>query len=347
MKHYNIPVFISHFGCPNSCVFCNQKKITGRETDVTIDELILIIEDYLKTLPKESKKEVAFFGGTFTGISMELQKSYLEVVKRYIDRGDIDGIRLSTRPDYISPEILSMLKEYGVTTIELGVQSLDAKVLELSGRGYSPDIVSEAAAMIKDSGIDFGIQLMPGLPGSSDENDFISAKKAVGMKPDMVRIYPTLVINKTQMENMYHDGTYTPMTLKEAVERVVPIYALFEKEGVKIIRVGLQPSEDLREDGVIVAGPFHPAFRELIEGDIYYTFLSRCSDASGNIVVQANEKNISRIVGIKGSNRRKLGPGFKISINNELSLKEIAVNGDLITREEILNGVMEYESDNY
>jgi histone acetyltransferase (RNA polymerase elongator complex component) len=347
MKHYNIPVFISHFGCPNSCVFCNQKKITGIETDVSADELETIIEDYLKTLPKESKKEVAFFGGTFTGISIELQKSYLEVVKKYIIQGVIDGIRLSTRPDYISIEILSMLKEYGVTTIELGVQSLDSKVLELSGRGYSPDKVFEAVRMIKDSGINLGIQLMPGLPGSSNENDFISAKKVVGMKPDMVRIYPTLVINKTHMEKMYYDGTYSPMTLKEAVERVVPIYALFEKSDINIIRVGLQPSDDLREEGVIVAGPFHPAFRELIEGDIYYSFLSKKIDKDGKIEIYANEKNISRIIGIKGINKTKLGAGFKISINNELSLKEIMVNGDLITREEILNGVMEYESDNY
>ena len=340
MKHYNIPVFISHFGCPNSCVFCNQKKITGIETDVTLDELEGIIEDYLKTLPKESRKEVAFFGGTFTGISIDLQRNYLEVVKRYIDRGMIDGIRMSTRPDYISREILLMLKEYGVTTIELGVQSLDPEVLELSGRGYSPEKVYEASSMIKESGINLGIQLMPGLPGSTDEKDFISAKKVVGIGPDMVRIYPTLVINGTQMEKMYYKGSFVPMTLKEAVERVVPIYALFEKEGINIIRVGLQPSEDIREDGVIVSGPFHPSFRELVEGEIYFRFLSQKKDKEGNLHIKANEKNISKIVGNRGINKKNLGKNFKISIDNNLSLKEISVNGNLITREEILNGVI-------
>ncbi|WP_321328979.1 radical SAM protein [uncultured Ilyobacter sp.] len=340
MKHYNIPVFISHFGCPNSCVFCNQKKITGIETDVTIDELEDIIEDYLKTLPKESRKEVAFFGGTFTGISINLQRDYLSVVKRYIDEGKIDGIRMSTRPDYISHEILLMLKEYGVTTIELGVQSLDTKVLELSGRGYRPEKVYEASSMIKEAGIALGIQLMPGLPGSTDEKDFISAKKVVGIGPDMVRIYPTLVINGTQMEKMYYEGSFVPMTLKEAVDRVVPIYALFEKAGINIIRVGLQPSEDIREDGVIVDGPFHPSFRELVEGEIYFRFLSQKRDENGKLYVKANEKNISKIVGNRGINKKNLGNNFKISIDNNLSLKEISINGNLITREEILNGVI-------
>ncbi len=340
MKHYNIPVFISHFGCPNSCVFCNQKKITGIETDVSADELETIIEDYLKTLPKESKKEVAFFGGTFTGISIDLQRNYLEVVKKYIDDGKVDGIRMSTRPDYISHEILLMLKEYGVTTIELGVQSLDADVLELSGRGYRPEKVFEASTMIKEAGIALGIQLMPGLPGSTDEKDFISAKRVVGIGPDMVRIYPTLVINGTQMEKMYYEGTFAPMTLKEAVDRVVPIYALFEKAGINIIRVGLQPSDDIREEGVIIDGPFHPSFRELVEGEIYSRFLTSQRDEGGNLNVKANEKNISKIVGNRGINRKTFGKSFKISIDNSLSLKEINVNGNLITREEILNGVI-------
>ncbi|WP_319370155.1 radical SAM protein [uncultured Ilyobacter sp.] len=340
MKHYNIPVFISHFGCPNSCVFCNQKKITGIETDVTTDELESIIEDYLKTLPKESKKEVAFFGGTFTGISVDLQKSYLGVVKKYIDQGKIDGIRLSTRPDYISHEILFLLKEYGVTTIELGVQSLDADVLKLSGRGYNPEKVFEASSMIKEAGISLGIQLMPGLPGSTNEKDFISAKKVVGIGPDMVRIYPTLVINGTQMEKMYYEGSFVPMTLREAVDRVVPIYAIFEKSGINIIRVGLQPSDDIREEGVIVDGPFHPAFRELVEGEIYSVFLKKKQAEDGDLDIKANEKNISKIVGNKGINRKTFGKNFKISIDNSLSLKEISVNGNLITREEILNGVI-------
>lgn len=338
LKHYNIPVFISHFGCPNACVFCNQKKINGRETDVTVEDVVEIIEDYLKSLPKESKKEVAFFGGTFTGISVELQRSYLDTVKQYIDRGLIDGIRMSTRPDYIDEEILAMLREYNVTTIELGVQSMEAEVLRQSGRGYEPEAVIRASHLIKKSGIELGIQLMPGLPGSTYVTDIESAKKVLEIGPDMVRIYPTLVINGTKMETMYKQGRFTPMTLDEAVERVAPIYAMFELAGIKVIRVGLQPSDDIREEGVILAGPFHPAFRELVEAKIFGDFLEGFRE-SGEIVVEANEKNVSKIVGIKKVNRVRFGRMLVIVIDGSLSLEEFRINKKIYTRRDILKGV--------
>ncbi len=177
MKHYNIPIFVSHFGCPNDCVFCNQRKINGRETDITIEDIKDTIESYLKTLPKKSKKEVAFFGGTFTGISRGLQEEYLKVVNRYIVNGDVDGIRLSTRPDYIDEEIVQMLKRYGVTTIELGVQSFDEYVLKKSARYYPIETVERASKLIQKYEIDLGIQLMIGLPGATDESDFQTALK--------------------------------------------------------------------------------------------------------------------------------------------------------------------------
>lgn len=344
MRHYNIPVFISHFGCPNSCVFCNQQKINGRETDVTTDDVVEIIEEYLKCLPKESKKEVAFFGGTFTGISMELQREYLEAVKPYINNGLIDGIRMSTRPDYVTDEILAMLKKYNVTTIELGVQSLDRDVLKLSGRGYEPEAVYSAASLIKKYEIDLGIQLMPGLPGSSYVTDLASARKVLEIKPDMVRIYPTLVISGTVMERMYKKGSFTPMTLDEAVDRIAPIYAMFETAGINIIRVGLQPSDDLREDGVIIAGPFHPAFRELVEAKIYGDFLEQFREYE-EIRVEANEKNISKITGIKKVNKIRFGRKLEIKIDNTLKQSEVRVNERVYTRLDILGGVT-HESDN-
>ena len=194
MKHYNIPIFISHFGCPNACVFCNQVKINGRETDVTIEDLRNIIDEYLKILPKDSYKEVAFFGGTFTGISLGKQKEYLEGVKEYLDKGLVQGIRLSTRPDYINREVLDQLKKYNVTTIELGVQSLDEDVLRKSARYYPIEVVYEASKLIKSYGIDLGIQLMPGLPGSTFETDFETAKKVVEIMPQNARVYPTLIM---------------------------------------------------------------------------------------------------------------------------------------------------------
>ena len=344
LKHYNIPIFISHFGCPNACVFCNQQKINGRETDVSISDVVEIIEEYLESLPKESIKEVAFFGGTFTGISRPLQREYLNAVKPYIDRGDISGIRMSTRPDYIDREILEMLKEYKVSTIELGVQSLDDDVLRLSGRGYKAEVVYEASRLIKEYKIELGIQLMPGLPGSTYTKDLDSAKRVLDIRPNMVRIYPTLVITGTEMETMYRSEDFVPMTLDEAVDRIMPIYGMFELEGINVIRVGLQPSDDLRADGVIIDGPFHPAFRELVEARIYGDFLERFRDEE-EIVVEAHERNVSKITGIKKANKIRFGRKLTIKIDGNLSLEEVRINGKIYTRHDILGGVV-HESDN-
>ncbi len=302
-KHYNIPVFISHFGCPNACVFCNQKKINGRETDVTLEDLRKIIEEYLEILPENSYKEVAFFGGTFTGISMEKQKEYLEGVKEYLDKGLVQGIRLSTRPDYINEEVMEQLKKYNVTTIELGVQSFDEEVLKKSAglvqgirlstrpdyineevmeqlkkynvttielgvqsfdeevlkksaRYYPVETVYKACGMIKSYGIDLGIQLMPGLPGSTFETDMESARKTVEIGPQNARVYPTLIIKDTEMERMYYRGEYEVFSLEEAIKRCRKICSLLEINGINIIRVGLQPSDDLRNGGVAVEGAF-------------------------------------------------------------------------------------------
>lgn len=334
-KHYNIPIFISHFGCPNACVFCNQVKINGRETDVSIEDLKKIIEDYLKILPRDSYKEVAFFGGTFTGISMEKQKEYLEGVKEYLDKGLVQGIRLSTRPDYINMEVLEQLKKYNVTTIELGVQSLDEKVLKKSARYYPIEQVYKASSLIKSYGINLGIQLMPGLPGSSYESDIESVKKVIKIAPENVRVYPTLIIKDTEMERMYKRGEYEVFTLEEAIKRCRKICSLLELNNINIIRVGLQPSEDLRHGGVSVEGAFHPAFRELVDGEIYFNFLKNLEEIQGKLEIEANEKLISKIVGIKKKNLKRFQK-VKLVINNNLLTSEIKINNKIYTRIEIL-----------
>ncbi|WP_286033568.1 elongator complex protein 3 [Fusobacterium necrogenes] len=344
MKHYNIPIFISHFGCPNSCVFCNQKKINGRETDVTIEDLKNTIEMYLETLPKNSKKEVAFFGGTFTGISMKLQEEYLKTVYEYIKKGDINGIRLSTRPDYINDEIVAQLKKYGVTAIELGVQSLDKKVLLATERFYPVEIVEEACKIIKKYEIDLGIQLMIGLPKSTFESDYLTAVKILDMKPEMARIYPTLVIKNTKMAQMFFTGEYHALTLDEAVERTRKIYSLLESEGINIIRVGLQPSEDLRENGVVIAGPFHPAFREVVETEIYYDFFRKILENEKKLDIFANEKSISKLVGIKKVNRIRLKKYFHIDIDNSIDRNDVVINGRKYSRLDVLRGELTNES---
>ena len=339
MKHYNIPVFISHFGCPHTCVFCNQVKINGRETDIACSDIIEIIDEHLKLLPKNSVKEVAFFGGTFTGIDKRIQENYLATVKPYIDAGLVDGIRLSTRPDYINEKILDLLLKYGVTTIELGVQSLDDEVLSQSERGYKSSIVEAASTLIQEYGFKLGIQVMPGLPGSTDKTDFETAEKVVKIKPDMVRVYPTLVINNTKLEKMYYNKEYSPMDLEDAVERVLPIMALFELNDINIIRVGLQPSEDLCEDGVIQAGPFHPAFKEIVETEIYGRFLRSLNLETLDILT--HEKNISKIVGMKKKNKLFFKGRMDLKIDNSLSLEKVVVNEVEYTRKEILNKILE------
>ena len=313
MKHYNIPVFISHFGCPNACVFCNQKKINGRETDVSLEDLKNIIESYLKTLPKNSIKQVAFFGGTFTGISMALQREYLEVVKKYIDNGDVEGVRISTRPECIDDEILTA-----------------------TGRNYNYEIVKKSCDLIKKYGFELGVQLMIGLPKSTLESDFLSAIKSLDFNPDIARIYPTLVIKGTELEYMYKAQKYKALEIEEAVERTVKIYSLLEKNKVNIIRVGLQPSEDLTADGVIIAGPFHPAFRDLVENKLYFNFLKRIYERENTLNIEVNEKNISKIVGQKGINKKLFYPNFKIKINNNLDINALKINENIYKRENIL-----------
>lgn len=347
MKHYNIPIFISHFGCPNACVFCNQVKINGRETDVTIEDLRNIIDEYLKILPKDSYKEVAFFGGTFTGISLGKQKEYLEGVKEYLDKGLVQGIRLSTRPDYINREVLDQLKKYNVTTIELGVQSLDEDVLRKSARYYPIEVVYEASRLIKSYGIDLGIQLMPGLPGSTFETDFETAKKVVEIMPQNARVYPTLIIKDTEMERMYQRREYEVFTLDEAIKRCRKIISLLELNGINIIRVGLQPSDDLRNGGVAVEGAFHPAFRELVDGEIYFDFLKKIKEKDGKLEIILNERLVSRVVGLKRKNLKRLGE-INFTINNEISISKIIVNDVEYSRREILERELgeSYEQNN-
>lgn len=335
MKHYNIPIFINHVGCPNSCVFCSQQKINGVETDIAPEEVKSIIDEYLGYLPKDSEIEVAFFGGTFTGISFELQGKYLEVVKPYIESGAVKGIRLSTRPDSIDERILTQLKRYGVTAIELGVQSLDQKVLDLTERNYPVSAVEQAVKKIKEYGIAVGIQLMIGLPGSDENKDYESAELALAMKPDMVRIYPTLVLSGTKMETMFREGKYLPLSLESAVKIAKRVYALFVLNRVNVIRVGLQPSEDLREEGVIVAGPFHAAFRELVESEIYYGFLREILRSEGELEIRCNERNVSKIIGNRGINRTKLGNKLRVKIDSFIGTDEIFVNGERYSKETI------------
>lgn len=265
-RHINIPIFIPHMGCPNQCVFCDQRRISGAVAPVEADDVKKTIEEYLSTSSSEDELEIAFFGGSFTGIPRGRMIAYLETAREYIDAGLVKRIRISTRPDYIDRGILGILKKYGVGIIELGVQSMDDEVLAVSRRGHTSRDVVEAVRLIKEFGIGCGIQIMPGLPGDTPEKSLETARKVVELAPDMVRIYPAVVLKGTEMEEMYRKGNYRPLTVEEAVDWCAQLVPMFRDAGINIIRIGLHYSELL--EGSVVAGPFHPALGEMVESRV-------------------------------------------------------------------------------
>lgn len=303
--HAIIPIFIPHKGCPHNCIFCNQKKITAHIAPVTADDVVETIETWLTTLSHVKTVEIAFYGGSFTAIPMEDQTAYLKIAKKYKDAGKVDKIHLSTRPDAINREILDNLRAYGVDTIELGVQSFDDKVLKLSGRGHDAAIVYKSSKMIQYYGFELGIQLMIGLPGDSLETCIYSANETVKIGPELARLYPTIVIEDTELFEQYKRGEYKPLTQDEAVERTKEMYKILQKAGINIIRVGLKSSDIINEKGDIDGGTFHPAFRQLVEGAIAREKLeSQLQTKAGDEIEQA-EAGSDEIEQVEAGNARR------------------------------------------
>ena len=297
-KHRIIPIFIPHVGCPHDCVFCNQAKITGQlrmEYDkITGESVRETIERYLETIDRsQTTVEVSFFGGTFTAINLKKQKELLGAAQKAKFDGLIDFIRLSTRPDYITLPIMDHLKSYGVDIVELGVQSMDEDVLKRSRRGYDKRAVYQASRLIREFGMTLGHQLMIGLPGDTREKDFLSLQESIAMKPDLVRIYPALVIKDTEMEEAFLRGDYQPYGLDEAVEIAALMMQEYEKNGIRVIRIGLQPTEEINENADVIAGPFHPAIRELAES---YLLAKRIEEADREEVdVVIGKRDLSKL----------------------------------------------------
>ncbi|MBE6051149.1 MAG: radical SAM protein [Clostridium sp.] len=315
-NYYIIPIFVPHEGCPHDCVFCNQDRITGVKEKVTASTVYNIVDEYLSTINnKEATVEISFFGGTFTGIREEKQRELLSVALEYKNKGLIDKIRMSTRPDYINDYILSYLKEYKVDIIELGVQSLVDEVLIASGRGHTSKDVEEASRLIKEYGITLGHQIMPGLPKDTFERDVLTVERSLEMKPDICRLYPSLVIKDTPMEVMYNKGDYIPYTLDEAVEICKKLYKMYTNEKVNVIRIGLQPTDEIAEGKDVVAGPFHPAFRELVEGSILADKIREDLNSPCKAVIKINSRDISKLYANKKYYFNKLlAEGYELKV---------------------------------
>jgi histone acetyltransferase (RNA polymerase elongator complex component) len=322
-KFYTIPVFIPELACPFQCVFCDQKKISGYTNTPSGNEVNRIIESYLNSFTnKDAIINIGFFGGNFTGIPINEQEEYLKIAYSYFKKGDVQGIRLSTRPDYISPDIVALLKNYEVSTVELGAQSFDEDVLKKSGRGHKVADILQASALIKNAGINLGLQMMIGLPGDSLQKSLFTAKEIVRLGANNTRIYPTLVIKGTKLEKLYLKGKYLPLSLAEAVEWTKTILSLFNNNGIDVIRVGLHPSEGLLNGHELAAGPFHVSFKELVLTDIWKDiFANSLVEKGNNILINVALGQLNNAVGYKASNLNMLKLKYRsVKFNTDATL---------------------------
>jgi len=319
-KHYNIPVFITHSGCKNSCVFCNQRIITGRPESAGEEGLRETIEHFIGYGRGFADTEIAFFGGSFTGLERARMIKLLEIANEYIE-----SIRISTRPDYISHEIVDILLKYNVKSIELGAQSMSNDVLAACKRGHTAEDTERACGIIKSAGINLTGQMMLGLPRSGREKEIQTAKKLVDCGVDCARVYPAVVLPGTELCGMYRRGEYKPLGLDEAVGRAKEIKKIFDSHNINILRMGLCSSDISAAD--VIAGAYHPAFGELVEGELIYDALAEDLEkhpAAGQaLVIRANKKNMSKIVGHKRKNINRLQKIFNIKIIEDNNITEL------------------------
>ncbi len=327
MKHINVGLFVPHEGCPHTCSFCNQRTISGSSERLTKEDIDKAVSVALNTEYDRKNSEIAFFGGSFTAIARDYMLYLLESAYPYVKDGFFGGIRCSTRPDAIDEDILSILKKYGVTAIELGAQSMSDKVLSMNERGHTALDVVNASELIRKNGFELGLQMMTGLYGDDNETAIETAKKIIALKPDTVRIYPTVILENTRLEDYYKKGRYKAQTLDEAVELCARLLAMFNENDIRVIRLGLHSGGNV-EDGYI-AGAYHPAFRELCESRIYLDKVINVindKNIKGNITVYVRPTEISKMTGQKKTNLEKLsafGVKAKVRGDNGLSAYEV------------------------
>jgi len=324
-RHYNIPIFIPELACPFQCVYCDQRKITGQKNLLKDEEIIQNIERHLQSFKADEREvQLAFFGGTFTGLSIDEQGHYLGLIQPFIRSQSIQGIRISTRPDYINAQNLKLLKQYGVTHIELGAQSLVDEVLRASARGHSVDDVAKASEMILAHDFVLGLQMMIGLPEDNPERSMETAQKIVAFGAAETRIYPTIVIKATNLEQLWRKGKYQALSTESAVEQSAALYSFFEDNKIKVLRVGLYPSDELSKEGGAVAGPEMPHFKEKVMSRIWRNLLMDKVDFSRKakkLKIEVSAKEYNFAVGFNADNRKYLETMFqkvKFIINPKL-----------------------------
>ena len=307
-KPFIIPIFIPHAGCPHRCVFCNQSSITGvrakKRTSKDIrDQIVAFLK--FKTA-RRNKVQIAFFGGNFLGMPADEIKRLLAEAAEYVKTGRVNSIRFSTRPDTIDRQRLDLIKNSPVTTIELGVQSMDERVLSITNRGHSAPDTETAIQYLKELNYEVGIQLMVGLPGDSPERLMASARRVARLKPDFIRIYPTVVLAGSPLAAGYRKGDFVPLSLDEAVSQTKHLYLLFKSKNIRVIRMGLQASQDLENGSTILAGPYHPAFGHLVYSEIFLDLAMAQIESSAlnaeSISIRVNPGNVSKLRGLRNRN---------------------------------------------
>lgn len=308
MKHANVSIFVPHAGCPHQCSFCNQREITGQTGPPSPDEVERSIQVALRNRASFGVAEIAFFGGSFTAMDPTLMESLLQTAYPYVQNGSFSGIRISTRPDAIDLSVLSVLKTYGVTSIELGAQSMSNQVLSLNGRGHTAQDVQKASQQIQESGFSLGLQMMTGLYGSSPDLDWETAKQLAALCPDTVRIYPTVVLAHTRLAELLSQGAYRPPDLEQTVILCARLLALFGENGIRVIRLGLHSASGIERERL--AGPYHPAFGELCYSRLFLnqiiSYLQKNKIPSGKVTVLVSPADLSKALGQHRKNAKTL-----------------------------------------
>ena len=329
MRHINVALFVPHNGCPNQCSFCNQRAISGHRNQVEPSDVDKAVQIALEN-PESKGGEIAFFGGSFTAIERDTMVSLLSAAHKYVKNGSFKGIRISTRPDAVDEEICEILKTYGVTAVELGAQSLDDRVLMLNKRGHTSDDIAKATKLLQKNGFETGLQMMTGLYGSTDEDSIETARKIIVLNPDTVRIYPTVVLENTELCELYRKGEYNPQGVEEAAELCAELLQMFEEAGIKVIRTGLHSGGDV--EGEFVAGAYHPAFKEICESKIYLRKVTELIRENkipeGKIEIRVSPKAVSQMTGQKKSNieaLKKLGYEAKIAADESIEKYKVYI----------------------
>lgn len=328
-RHGNISVFIPHLGCPNRCSFCCQNTVSSTKAPPSPEEAEEIIRgayEQIRSPGDRADTEIAFFGGSFTAIDRDYMEALLKAAGKYLGKDGFGGIRISTRPDCVDREVLTLLKSYGVTAIELGAQSMSDRVLLMNERGHTSDDVRRASELIDSYGFELGLQMMTGLYGSAPEDDIYTAEEIVKCSPKTARIYPTAVLRGTRLAELYTAGEYRLYPFEECVRVCARICRLFGENGIRVIRMGLHAEDGVEKNAV--AGFYHPSFGEIVRSEIIKGIIGENLSAAGETLCEAPPRLMSALCGYKKSNRIYFdGKNVVFSQNNDLPENVISVNG--------------------